>query len=120
MPSGHALTDLDAVGEDGETVLIVSAKSVPYSALYDKGEYGEVRNRSTDAVAAESAWAQKMEVLRSAPVGANYDLSGYRDFIAPVVMPFAPYLPIGSATRELSPGLRAVASVDELVQWLAH
>lgn len=117
-PSGQALTDLDAVGESGGTVLLVSAKSVPYSGAYDKGEHGEVRNRASDAVAAESAWAQKVDLLRSSPVGANYDLSAHRDFIAPVVLPFAPYLPIGSATRELSPGLRAVASVDELIKWL--
>jgi hypothetical protein len=115
---GQALTDLDAVGESGDTVLLVSAKSVPYSAAYDKGEYGEVRNRASDAGAAESAWAQKMDLLRRSPVGANYDLSAYQDFMAPVVTPFAPYLPIGSAIRELSPGLRAVASVDELIEWL--
>lgn len=118
LASGHVLTDLDAVGENGMTALLVSAKSVPYSAAYDKGEYGEVRNRSSDAVEAEHTWAQKMSMLRSNPVGANYDLSTYQAFVVPVVMPFAPYLPIGPATRDLSPGLRAVASVDELVEWL--
>jgi hypothetical protein len=118
LASGQMLTDLDAVGEKGTTALLVSAKSVPYSPAYDKGEYGEIRNRSSDAVDAANAWAQKMALLRSNPVGANYDLSAYQDLVAPVVAPFAPYLPTGPATRELSSGLRAVASVDELVAWL--
>jgi hypothetical protein len=59
-----------------------------------------------------------MDVLASAPAGANYDLSRYRSILGVVCTPTVPYLPIGSATAFVTEGLRAASSYTELVNWL--
>jgi hypothetical protein len=115
---GKAITDIDAIGARGSTLLAVSCKSVVYRGLHDKGDHAAVRNMATLVENAVTAWSKKMDVLASAPAGANYDLSRYRSILGVVCTPTVPYLPIGSATAFVTEGLRAASSYTELVNWL--
>ena len=40
------VTDIDAIGEHNDTLLMVSCKSMIYSGVYDAGEYAAVKNES--------------------------------------------------------------------------
>ncbi|MGW0886329.1 hypothetical protein [Streptomyces sp. NPDC002671] len=117
------ITDLDAVGEKDGTLLVVSCKSIPYTAAYDAGEYGAVRNVSSTVDKAIDKWHEVVETLTTQPVGQNYDFSRFERIVGVVCIPHVPYTPIGRATETLlttSAGhpLRRVNSYSELSRWL--
>jgi hypothetical protein len=113
-----AVTDLDAVGAKGSTLLLVSCKSLIYSAAYDVGDHRTVRNAASTVEDAVKEWGETVARLSAAPRGDNYDFSGFADFLPVVCTPHAVYVPLGTATQELRPNLYAAMSLDELVAWL--
>ncbi|MBK7519389.1 MAG: hypothetical protein IPI75_04410 [Gammaproteobacteria bacterium] len=115
---GAQVTDIDAIGEYESTILIVSCKSVVYDALYDRGEYGVIRNAAATVDAAVEHWENLIESFRSTPAGDNFDFSRFANIIGIVCTPFAVFT---SNDRSLSPvvgSLRACASISELRAWL--
>lgn len=112
------ITDIDAIGACKDKVMLVSCKSSPYTDDYDKGLYKAVRNLRTNAEEAWDKWQSVVAFVREHPNGDNYDFSGYNEIFGVVCYPFPPYLEIGPATSEVRPGLRAVASIGELQDWL--
>ncbi|MDP9333656.1 MAG: hypothetical protein M3Q30_10150 [Actinomycetota bacterium] len=114
---GTALTDIDAIGALGDTLLAVSCKSVPFRVDYDAGKFQAVRNVRTTCEEAEADWKTKMTELEDNPVGDNFDLSGYRRILGVVVLPFPPFLVSSETTRFAAPGLRVVSSANELHDW---
>src|SRR5262249_21008199 len=70
--AGKDITDIDAIGEQNTTVLLVSAKSKVYGALYDTGDYAQIRNAATAIDEAVSYWREILSVLSAHPKGDNY------------------------------------------------
>ena len=116
---GKSLTDFDALGAKGGTLLLVSCKSIPYSKEYDKGDYRAVRNAQSTIANAVETWERVTGVLRTQKKGDNFDLRGYEKIIGLVCTPFAVYTTDVRALSEPLPGIRTVASIDELDRWLS-
>jgi hypothetical protein len=112
------ITDIDAIGAKGDTLILVSCKSLIYSGEYDSGSFTVVRNSASLIGAAVTDWTQKVLFLRSHPIGRNYDLSSYKTFIGVVCTPNVFYVPLGEATAEIAPDLRTAVSIGELRNWL--
>jgi hypothetical protein len=115
---GAPVTDIDAIGERNNELLAVSCKSVIYSGEYDSGDFRTVRNAASAIINAVKEWQDKMSLLRSAGRGDNFDFSKFSTIIPLVCTPAIVYVPIGLATAEVRPGLRAASSVAELAAWL--
>ncbi|MFE7359298.1 hypothetical protein ACFU8Q_41090 [Streptomyces sp. NPDC057543] len=111
------------MGERGDTLLIVSCKSRPYTPCYDAGDHKTVRNGATLVQRAVAQWEEVVATLTKQPVGANYDLSRYRRILGTVCIPHTPYTPLGRATEIIDANdegqpLRAANSYEELAAWL--
>jgi len=115
---GRDLTDVDAIGSFGDTVLLVSCKSLVYTSEYDQGEYRAVRNAATVVRDAKSRWDAVIAVLRQHPRGDNYDLRSYARIVGVVCTPSAIWIEMGPATEFVVGNLRAVSSLAELREWL--
>jgi hypothetical protein len=115
---GTKLTDLDALGEKGLRLLLVSCKSMVYSVRYDSGDYLTVRNIRTTAEAAVKWWAEVADHLKEHPKGPNYDFSKYQDIIPVVCTPEVVYVANPYSLKFVAPGLNAVCSLNELRTWL--
>ncbi|MEU4699818.1 hypothetical protein [Nonomuraea dietziae] len=119
----EVLTDFDAVGELGDTLLIVSCKSHPYTARYDAGDHKTVRNAASLVGHAVTRWAEVVATLTGRPVGANYDFSRYQRILGTVCLPHTPYTSLGPSTEVIDTNaqgqpLRAANSYGELATWL--
>jgi hypothetical protein len=113
---GAPLTDIDAVGQLGDELLLVSCKSRVYSEEYDAGSYRIVRNRASDIEDSVRAWDARIAALKGNPRGDNYDFSKYRVF--GVVCTATPvFVRDGVATRLVERDLPAACSIRELEQW---
>lgn len=115
---GRAVTDIDAIGERGSELLLISCKSIPYSREYDRGAYTVVRNAASLIEKAVASWSRTAHDLFVNPVGDNYDLSAYSSLVHLVVTPFPVFSRSTSVLEELKPGLRRASSVSELQVWL--
>ena len=115
---GAPVTDIDAIGERNDELLAVSCKSVIYSGEYDSGDFRTVRNAASAIINAVKEWQAKMSLLHSVKRGDNFDLSKFSTIIPVVCTPANIYVPIGLATAEVRPALRAASSVAELAAWL--
>ena len=116
--NNEALTDLDAIGEKNETLLLISCKSLIYTSMYDIGDYRLVRNSISTLESAVDHWEKIREFLKSNKKGNNYDFLKYNQIIAVVCTPHPVYVPIGRATKEIAPGLMSVVCLSELISWL--
>lgn len=112
------ITDIDAIGESGDTLLIVSCKAVIFSVGQDIGEYHALRNARLRLDEAVLKWqAVKAELLES-PIGHNYDFSHYASIIAVVCTPNAVYTESDlSLTYEVGK-LRKSATAPEFIEWV--
>jgi hypothetical protein len=115
---GTILTNLDALGENGLRLLLVSCKSMVYSGRYDSGHYVAVRNIRTTAEEAVKWWSQVADYLEQNPIGPNYDFSKYQDIIPVVCTPQVVYVSSPDTLRSVETGLRSVCSLSELRTWL--
>ncbi len=75
--NGSAITDLDALGVHGDTLVLISCKSIPYTPEYDAGQFKAVRNVRTNMADNVTAWLKVRDRLRKNPVGDNYDFSRF-------------------------------------------
>ncbi len=114
---GVALTDIDAIGTNGSRLLLVDAKSYPFSEEYQRGSYRAVHGLENKVRENVKAWESKVEKIRSSPVGDNFDFSRYDELIGIVVTPFSPYLADGDFPSA-APGIPALCSLAELERWL--
>jgi hypothetical protein len=114
---GQDITDIDAVGERNETLLIVSCKAIPFSDAWDRGEYNVVRNIASKVDEAIATWERVVLGFRRNPVGDNYDFSSYRSILGVVVLPHVPWTPSRGALREVRSGLPVAVAASELTHW---
>jgi hypothetical protein len=117
--NGQTLTDIDAIGARSDALLLVSAKSRVYTARYDTGDHAQVRNAAAMIEKAVADWTRVTALLAGRPRGDNYDFTGLTRFIGVVCTPNVVWVPLGAASAEVAPGLRAAVSLEELEQWLA-
>jgi hypothetical protein len=113
-----ALTDIDAVGYRNGKILLVSCKSVRYSADYDAGDWRAVRSARTRVVDAVSEQATLVSKLESRWADISPPLPAKEQLVAIVCVPHVIFVPLGDATDDAAPGLRKAVSASELLEWL--
>lgn len=113
---GTPITDIDALAVLGDTLLLVSCKSIVRSPELDAGVYARVRNVRTDLERYDAYWQGRMAFLRTNPKGDNYDLRPYR--IAGVVCTPAVEFTHAEQSRPILGDLTAVTSFQELLEFL--
>lgn len=114
---GQAITDVDAIADDGEFLMLISCKSVPMRAEYDAGDPRRTKNVSSLIEQSVADWLQKVAKLRQHPRGDNYDLTGYQ-LIAVVCTPLIMQVPLGPTTEAVRGTLKRYCSATELRDWL--
>lgn len=113
------ITDIDAIGECGEILLLISCKSLIYDGEYDKGTYRVIRNTQSTVDNAVQEWNNIIENIRANPVGDNFDFSKYKVLIGVVCTPFVVYSSNEYTHQKLNGiSLRACVSSIELKEWL--
>lgn len=115
---GKTITDIDAIGSKSNSVILVSCKSMIYSAAYDIGDYTAVRNSASTISSAVKDLDRFLEDLRSNPVGDNFDLSKVSEMWGVVCVPHPIFSTDIAATRFVRDGLRVCVSLEEFAQWL--
>jgi hypothetical protein len=116
-PANDPITDIDAIGEFGRQVLLVSCKCRPFDEAWDRGEYNAVRNVGSLVDGAVAEWADRVGQFRESPRGQNYDFTG-RELVGVVVLPSPPWSTNPAVHVEVMPGLRASVSARELDRWI--
>lgn len=116
--SSRDITNVDAIGIKGDSLLLVSCKSLVYDREYDRGSYRVIRNAQTTVDNAVADWSRKVEFVSANRVGDNYDFSRFRTVIGVVCTPFEVYSDRAETLAFIEKGLRACASAAELLQWL--
>jgi hypothetical protein len=84
---GRHITDIDAIGQKGNTLLVVSCKNYPYTEDYDSGAYPVVRNIETALQDAIAHWEAFVVDISSNPVGSNFNFSEFDRIVGLVVTP---------------------------------
>lgn len=118
--NGKVLTDIDAIGAKGRTLLIVSCKSIIYDRDYDRGTFRVIRNIQDTIDNAVIEWEGIVDNLSWQPTGENFDLSAFDDIIGVVCTPFAAYSNEERTLAFVKPNLRVSSSVLELRDWLTN
>jgi hypothetical protein len=117
---GVYITDIDAIAEvpDG-TLLLVSAKSYPYTPEYASGRYAAVNAVTSRLLKDIAKWEVKMQNMLASPAGRkqNFRLPPGK-YVGILVTPFAPFVPVPECDMEAMPGLRRTGSLKELTDWL--
>lgn len=118
--SGRIITDIDAIGVRGRTLLIVSCKSIIYDRDYDQGVFRVIRNSQTTIDDAAESWERVVAELRRHPTGENFDLSQFDEIIGVVCTPFAVYSSEERTLAFVKPSLLISSSILELRGWLTR
>jgi hypothetical protein len=112
------ITDIDAVGESGDTLLIISCKAIIFSVGQDIGEYYALKNARLRLDEAVLKWQVVKAELLESPIGQNYNFSRYSKIIAIVCTPNVVYTESElSLSYEIS-NLRKAATAPEFIDWL--
>lgn len=110
--AGRKITDIDAVAQAGQTVLLVDYKSYPSTRGTRTGEFRETRNLRDKVEEAATKWKDKtalMNVERSilgVPIESVMTVDGV------VVVPEVPFVHLSPATERIA-GLHRVCSINE-------
>jgi len=118
LRGGRDITDIDAIGSKAGTLLLVSCKSVPYTAAYDRGDYKAVRNAATKIEEAIRRWEEVLAEIRNSKRGDNFDFGNYAEILGVVVVPSVMYMDLEIANKFVAKGLRACVSLSEFAEWL--
>lgn len=112
------ITDIDAIGESGDTLLIVSCKAVIFSVGQDIGEYHALRNARLRLDEAVLKWQAVKAELQDSPIGHNYDFSRYARIVAIVCTPNAVYTESDLSLAYEVGKLRKSATAPEFIDWV--
>ena len=115
---GRVLTDIDAIGVSGKTLLVVSCKSIIYDRDYDQGVFRVIRNTQATIDDAVNAWDMVVSELRRQPTGENFNFSQFDEIIGVVCTPFVAYSSEERTLAFVKPNLRVCSSILELRDWL--
>lgn len=115
---GKKLTDIDAIGAQGDTLLLIQCKSLVYRDEYDMGETRGILNARATVENGLREWKKRIKEIEENPIGDNYDLSEYKNFFPILCTPQPIFVPMGECTEEVLPGLRATCTPQELSDFL--
>jgi hypothetical protein len=115
---GQKISNIDAIGELETSVLLVSCKSLVYSAEYDVGEYKAIRNAASVVCKGIEDWEEIVGKIRNNRVGDNFDFSQFKTILGVVVTPMEVFVGVEAADQFAAPGLRLASSAQELARWL--
>lgn len=113
--NGNVITDIDAVAFHAGTLWLVSAKAFQTGPDYAVGAYDAVRRIARKAVAASEQWNGYLERIRRRPSTLGVTLPDRCTLEGLVVMPFVPYVPVGSSAAQPVGDLCHVSSIHELI-----
>jgi hypothetical protein len=113
--------EVDAFGTLGRILLLVSCKSVVYTAAYDRGEYAVVRNVRTMLEEADQTFADLVAHFTEFPNGGQeYDFTTYDTIAYVVVTPQIMFVAEPLLSKLSLPGLRSYSSFEEFRAWLTN
>jgi hypothetical protein len=116
---GKRIGEIDAFGRLGDTLLLVSCKSVIFTSQYDRGEFAPIRNVRTLLEKAVEKFAELEAFFAQFPSsGSEYDFTAYKRIRSVVVTPHAMFVADSLLFRECLPGLRSYSSFEEFRAWL--
>ncbi|MBF6090757.1 hypothetical protein [Nocardia cyriacigeorgica] len=121
---GRAITDIDALATVADVAVLISCKSILHTHESDAGEYKSVRNVKSLLEESDAKWSSVIEALRRAPVGDNYDFSGYK-LVGLVCTPHVEFVDTPQARDVFTPDMagnriRAVASLSEIMSFIRN
>jgi hypothetical protein len=117
--NGKYVGEIDAFGALDRTLLLVSCKSVIYTAEHDQGVYSVVRNTRTMLEEAAEACAEMEQLLLQFPTnGQEYDLSLYDTIVSIIVTPHVMYVQEPLLSQTVFDGLRKYCGFEEFRNWL--
>jgi hypothetical protein len=116
---GTAITDVDAFGAKGDTLLLISCKSLIYDLEYDRGTHQVIRNAQSTVDDAVAEWTEFVRGIRAEPLGDNFDFRSYLVILGIVCTPFVVYSCNRATVECVKEGLRACCSAEELQTWIA-
>ncbi|MCQ3930206.1 MAG: hypothetical protein DPW16_07075 [Chloroflexi bacterium] len=114
----NQITDIDAIGEFGDTLLIVSCKAVIFSVGQDIGEYSALKSARLRLEEAVTKWQAVKAELMDSPIGQNYNFSHYSKIIAIVCTPNVVYTESDLSLSYEVGNLRKSATASEFINWL--
>ena len=117
MHDGTALTDVDSVAMSGDTLLLVNCKSYRPARLYE-GDWSAIKTVREQLVADRDDWKSKIDGLRNAPHGRNYDVQAWPRLIPLLCIPGAQHLFLPEAQEEALPGLPSICTYAELQRFV--
>jgi hypothetical protein len=115
---GRHVSDIDAIGAQGNRLLLISCKSLVYDLEYDKGTYRTVRNSQTTVDDAVKNWKNIVGGIRAKPVGDNFDFGMFSEIVGVVCTPFVVYSSDPETLAFVSGDLRSCIAFGELQHWL--
>ena len=116
--NGTVLTDIDAIGEKAQDLLIVSCKSKLFTSRYDDGNRSCVSSGIDVIEKAITKMNEVVDYIVNNKSGKNYQFSNYKNIIGVVCTPNVLYVKIGECTRNVASGLPYYVSYSELERWL--
>jgi hypothetical protein len=116
--AGLFITDIDALGQRNDTLLLVSCKSIPFSGAVDVGRRQIIRNIASKIADYEAEWRGIVERITSVRKGDNFDFSSFSQIVGVVVTPHIFFVVGDQLFSEPLPGLRAYSSLSELKRFL--
>jgi hypothetical protein len=116
---GKRIGEVDAFGTSDRTLVLVSCKSVIYTAEYDRGEYAVVRNVRTMLEQAVTRFGElQAHFTRLPDGGSEYDFTSYQRIVSVVITPQVMFVREPLLSQESLPGLRTYSSFEEFRRWL--
>jgi len=114
----NQITDIDAIGESGDSLLIISCKAVVFSVGQDIGEYHALKNARLRLDEAVLKWQTVKAELLHSPIGQNYNFRRYSKIIAVVCTPNAVYTESDLSLSYEVDNLRKAATAPDFIEWL--
>lgn len=115
---GRDIGDIDAAAIGPTTAILISCKSLLYTPQYDAGDFSAVAGAAAKIDQALKEWDAFIEVLRSNPVGDNYDVRSLGELVGVVITPATHFIMPPMLDRMAVRSLRAYSSLSELITWL--
>lgn len=109
---GRSVTDIDAVADGPDLLILVDAKSWSVPPSLQFGEYFAVEDRRKVAEAACIHWQEKVAIIREHR--RELGLPDGKKIVGVVVCPEAPYVLGGPCTADIGLSLMALSSIAEL------
>lgn len=120
-PDGTDMTDIDAIGAYGSTLLLVDCKSAIYSDAYARALGGNlIDNLSSELGNTKAAnWRDVVNELTGTKKGPNYDFRAFDKIVGVVCTPHPAllYHNLAAVHEHADKGLRRVVTLQELISW---